>query len=35
MIKHVLENNGIHFVPKTIFLWGKKLNTVIIFYSQH
>jgi len=23
MIKHVLVNNGIYFVPKTIFLWGK------------
>ena len=34
MIKHVLEKNGIYFVPKTIFFVGKKLNTVIIFYSQ-
>jgi hypothetical protein len=23
MIKHVLENNGIYFVPKTIFCGGK------------
>ena len=24
MIKHVLENNGIYFVPKTKFYGGKK-----------
>ena len=24
MIKHVLEKNGIYFVPKTIFFCGKK-----------